>query len=576
MVSSKKRELYEMKTLRDYQVDAIEAARNIIREGKSPLLVAPTGAGKTGIGLSIAGSAISKGCRVLIVIPLNPILRSFYHESVEWIENLSYQSVGILAGSDTSKPEVLKRAKIIVAMAQTIESRRGENFSGLPWAPDIIIYDEAHRSLFREAYTILNNLFTGVQEIAVTATPVRLDGADFPPKFKMHQVTTTARLIERGYLTPYKAFKLGDFIAKAKKKKSISPSDEPSDTDNQSIVKDEEQSEKEKDFTVSQMNQIVDFASPAKVYEEWLNYQDKHTIAFVPSKKVGEVYVKYFQGQGKECILITEKMSTKQREEAYRRFREEKIILFSIIVLAEGFDEPCATVCLLLRPTQSLALLIQMIGRVLRLHPSKDMAYILDFTGCILNEGMYLPADIHDWENLPKDSGKECPVCNYVNSVSANQCAECGHQFVKIERAAREPSEEETLNMDVESIFDMINNRRDDRRLIEVRGRGTSKEDCYKYFKQRAFLNNNSPGKAFVDFQKEFNHKPDFAWDKHAVFPDPIYNDVLDYYCYLKSHQALKNKPFSWVANLMRNEFGEFLTPKRWQACINTFASFAA
>ena len=176
-------------------------------------------------------------------------------------------------------------------MAQTIEARKT-----LPFPPSLIIWDEAHITLFREdTEKVIKQAAPTAQQVGLTATPWRMDGQKFGDNWKLHQVCTTRQLIEGGYLTPYKAFNLCNFVIKSKKKVS----------DNV----------KQKDYTAKQCEQIIDVATPQKVWEEWQKYRHLHTIGFVPSKKVGEVYAKYFTEQGQECAVITDKTSRKQRAE---------------------------------------------------------------------------------------------------------------------------------------------------------------------------------------------------------------------------------------------------------------------
>jgi DNA repair protein RadD len=545
-----------IKQLRPYQENAIALAREAIADDLIPLLIAPTGAGKSPIQLTIANNCIQKGGRALIVVPLQPLISQFQLSAMDWIKDWHKHGISIYAGSQSSSEYELKRSRLCIAMAQTIEHRYGDKSNGvkLPWKPDVIVYDEAHLTVFRDAYTILCKQFPDAQIVPLTATPWRMDGCPFPNNYKWIQVATTRQLIQglegKQYLTPYEVYNLCNFkLSKSAKKNQLKA---------------------DKDYTAQQLEEMLDIATPSKVWQEWQSYRDKHTIAFTPSKKTAQVYADYFISMGQDAIVINDETPNKAREEAYRRFREEKIVLFSVTVLAVGFDQPCATVALLLRPTKSIALLVQMLGRVLRLHPGKDKAYILDFTGTTVADGMVLPADIEDWTQLPTQPGRECPECHYVNGTGQQVCSKCGHEF-PIEARER-ITEENVTNIDVGALYELLEFRRaelkDDRKLMMVRSFGTSEEDNYKAMKQRAYFNNFAPGKAFVEFKKQYDKEPQKEWDLNAIFVDPTFEDVLLYYAYLLMHGNRKGKSDKWVNFLLKQEFGDFLTWKMFKAAV--------
>jgi DNA repair protein RadD len=99
-----------------------------------------------------------------------------------------------------------------------------------------------------------------------------------------------------------------------------------------------------------------------------------------------------------------------------------------------GVDVPSVGGCLLLRPTQSLALHLQMIGRCLRPQPGKQ-AVILDHVGNIERLGHHLDEQEWSLEGVRKrkqsksPSVKTCPECFCAMSSAASLCPECGKQF---------------------------------------------------------------------------------------------------------------------------------------------------
>jgi superfamily II DNA or RNA helicase len=113
-------------------------------------------------------------------------------------------------------------------------------------------------------------------------------------------------------------------------------------------------------------------------------------------------------------------------------------VLVTVDVVSEGFDVPAASCAILLRPTQSLGLYLQQVGRVLRPAPGKDAALILDHVGNVPRHGF--PDDPREWslaEGAVKRSGtaapsvRTCPEC-YAAFKPAPICPVCGAQCAPI------------------------------------------------------------------------------------------------------------------------------------------------
>ena len=101
-------------------------------------------------------------------------------------------------------------------------------------------------------------------------------------------------------------------------------------------------------------------------------------------------------------------------------------------LISDGVDIPAIGAALLLRPTASLALYLQQVGRALRPAPGKDRALILDFAGNVGRHG--LPDEPREWtlDSKPRRQSKDaaprvrkCPSCGALNRAGAHECAEC-------------------------------------------------------------------------------------------------------------------------------------------------------
>jgi DNA repair protein RadD len=114
-------------------------------------------------------------------------------------------------------------------------------------------------------------------------------------------------------------------------------------------------------------------------------------------------------------------------------------VLTSCALIGEGVDVPSVSGCILLRPTQSVSLHLQMIGRCLRPQDGKQ-AVVLDHVGNTQRLGHHL--EDREWsldgvKKRQRDSGpsvKICPQCFAAMSSQARQCPECGHEFAPEKR----------------------------------------------------------------------------------------------------------------------------------------------
>jgi DNA repair protein RadD len=128
-------------------------------------------------------------------------------------------------------------------------------------------------------------------------------------------------------------------------------------------------------------------------------------------------------------------MTAFERDAAVERFRcGQTLILSNADLFGEGFDVPAIEAAILLRPTKSLSLHLQQVGRALRPCAGKDEAIILDHAGNSLLHG--LPDDLREWSLADREKKKragpietpvkQCTECFFVHRP-ARQCPNCGH-----------------------------------------------------------------------------------------------------------------------------------------------------
>lgn len=138
------------------------------------------------------------------------------------------------------------------------------------------------------------------------------------------------------------------------------------------------------DFSDSSLGEAIEGSlAPelvAKAYAE--HAAGLQGILFAPTVHTAELYRDALRDVGISAELVHGEMGADERRRTLRRFEDGAVqVLCSCMVLTEGTDLPMAQVCVIGRPTLNRGLLIQMAGRVLRLHPGKDSALIIDVSG---------------------------------------------------------------------------------------------------------------------------------------------------------------------------------------------------
>ena len=143
-----------------------------------------------------------------------------------------------------------------------------------------------------------------------------------------------------------------------------------------------------------------------------------------------------------------------QRTDIINRFRKREILILSNVdLLGEGFDVPACDACIMLRPTQSLALYIQQSMRCMRYQPGKR-AIIIDHVGNASRHG--LPDDERSWTLEGKKKKKSvinattCPNCFavYIRRKLERVCPYCGYETQIKERTELEQVEGELEEVD--------------------------------------------------------------------------------------------------------------------------------
>jgi len=398
-------------SLRPYQAECIRDMRDALRRVQSILLRLPTGGGKTAIAAYMAGSAARRSNRVVFGVHRRELIR----QTAETFDKVGIP-YGIIAAGMTGDA----RQPVQIASIPTLKGR-------LDWypAPTLYVPDEAHHCSAATWSAVLNHYRDhGTRIVGLSATPERLDGTGLGGWFdEMVHGPETAWLIENGYLAPYRLF--------APASPDLSGIKKTAGDFNRHALEER----------MSGTKIIGDAVSHYRQYAE-----GRRAMAFCVSIKHSLSVVEQFCAAGYRAAHIDG--SSNNRDALIEAFRKGEIqILSSVDLVSEGFDLPALECAILLRPTCSLGLYLQQVGRALRIFPGKQEAIILDHAGNSLpinagGRGHGLPDDIREWtlqgrkkkkREAKEDDGdtvqtRQCPVCFRVHSP-APHCPNCGHEY---------------------------------------------------------------------------------------------------------------------------------------------------
>ncbi|WP_392476309.1 DEAD/DEAH box helicase [Nostoc sp. C110] len=372
--------------LRDYQeICKAKIEANWRKGSHKQLAVMPTGAGKTVLFAALASEFTRKNQGVLVVAHREELI-------IQAAEKLA-AATGIIPGIIKAgyKPNV--DAPIQVGSIQTLARRQK-----YPEA-NLIIIDEAHHAA-SNSYRQLIAQYPDAQILGVTATPQRIDGYGFEDLFEKLVVgATTGQLIAEGHLCKFKMIggfaKLGLFTPKGR------------------------------DFTIKELERAATKIKPEDVVKCWQDYCfGKKTVVFAVNVSHSQAIAEQFQKNGIAAEHLDGETPTGERKAILERFRTGSTqIISNCGILTEGFDCPDIDVVQCARPTTSISLWLQMLGRALRPAPGKEYAILVDQTDNWYRLGT--PDQHRHWSLKPESVDK--------NSPGVRNCGYCHHVFKPME-----------------------------------------------------------------------------------------------------------------------------------------------
>ncbi|MDY4779045.1 MAG: DEAD/DEAH box helicase [Prevotella pectinovora] len=230
---------------------------------------------------------------------------------------------------------------------------------------DYIIVDEAHHSL-ADTYMKLFNLFPEAKKLGVTATPWRLNHESFLSLYQ--RLITSPQIswfINKGLLADF------DYV-------SIKPNSEVQKLVNNSEVA------STGDFSNTDLdNTFNNQRIRAKVYESYEKFaKGRQGIIYAINKRHAANIAELYSSHGVNAVAVDCDTPKEVRHDLISSFKEGKIkVLVNVDIFTEGFDCPSVSFIQLARPTKSLALYIQQVGRGLRVVEGKEKTIIIDNVG---------------------------------------------------------------------------------------------------------------------------------------------------------------------------------------------------
>ncbi len=383
--------------LRPYQRQAVERTLAYFRHSDKPgCLVLPTGAGKSIVIAELC--RLARG-RVLVLAHVKELCEQNHRKHAELGGQAGLFSAGLGRRDHTDR--------VVFASIQSV----ARHLDAFREPRSLVIVDECHRvsddtqSQYQSTIAALRKVNPEVRVLGLTATPYRLETGWI---YQFHAQGMVRSATQKPFDTCIYELSLGQLIRKGHLTKPWLV-DAPIAHSDFDAASDEEQ---------GKLNQLlvrhkrVTRAIVEQIQELTEKQNRKGVMIFAATVEHAEEIARELPND--EVGLIVGSTPDDERDRIISSFKQQKIrYLVNVSVLTTGFDAPHVDFIALLRPTESVSLFQQIIGRGLRLHPNKNDCLVVDYAGTGFDPfwpevGEPRPST----DSVPV--GVKCPECGFL------------------------------------------------------------------------------------------------------------------------------------------------------------------
>ena len=406
--------------LRPYQETLLQQAHYALAEnpGLHLMVQLPTGGGKTVIAAALLSHWLQEVRKAVWLTHRNELAeqtrRMLTGAGVPAITNVNWTP-----GDDAPA----MAGGVVILMAQTVGRRTARRQVWKSYNPnDLLIIDEAHHAA-ADGWTRAIRQWPG-PIVGMTATPWRMsekEGFDHlfddlllgPQTADLQALETPALCQAQVFMPPLEQRIAGGLV------------------------------DRNGDYTeagIKQANRHSPDVMTAGALAFWRKHAEgRPTVAYAVSVDHAHNLAAMFNEAGITAAVILGDSNREERTRTIEGFRTGTVrVLVNVIVATEGFDLPDASCVIITRPTLSLALYLQMVGRGLRPKQDGGDCYVLDLAANAETHG--LPEERREWTLKPRgqhNPGKApvvwcpTPLCEATSPAASHNCRVCGHPFGK-------------------------------------------------------------------------------------------------------------------------------------------------
>lgn len=476
--------------LRNYQNTAIEELRKAVRLGyKRILLVLPTGSGKSIIFGKIISNILENNKKVSWLVHRRNLVKQM---KATLIKHFNINPGVIMAGDNydldnnvqlCSKDTFSRRLKL------------GEKWN---IDTDILLIDEGHRAIAK-SYKDIIDIYSNKIIIGCTATPCRADGRGLGEVYDtIIEVASVKELTDQGYLSPVEYYA-------------------PVEVELDGVTV------RMNDYAIDELaRKMINKKIIGDAVHNWLNLAcNENTLVYGVNVKHSIALRDEYIRMGVPAAHLDARHTDDEREEVFNKMERGEIkVICNVGLYQEGMDVPSISCVQIVRPTKSLALYRQMVGRGLRLFDGKKWCRVLDH-GNVIDEHGFIDEEI-EWtldgkemawkRKIPREKEEKLVKCRVCNKVfkGMNKCPDCGTPL-------------KTFGKRIEAIEAELKKINDEEKEDRIK-----KRLWFGMFKGYAIKKGYKDGWAFHKYKEKFKEEPgDFRYNTDAIEPNQEFKNYL-------------------------------------------------